>query len=276
MAEEDDSLREWHRLFGLFLADYFTDSPFDVEVESDLSVQQQFLDVIIIRRRKGNNIPPMPDGLEVLADHNLITFKSHHEALDGWAMKELVGHSVAYRKLVSRKLPKLIPEERIRLFAISARFPNKLSKEVPWQTVRDGVYDCDWGTDRVRVVVTSQLATTEPNAIMHLFSPSRELLAFGQATYRQRSEKSSHLLKKVLKNWRNEGLAMPFTMQDFMREYMKEELAELPKEKFADVLADVPIEQRLAGVSKEQLEKYLAELDAKGAKSKSKPKRKKK
>ena len=81
------TLRDWHRLFGLFLLDYFTGSPFDVEIESDLSLQQQFLDVIIVRRRIGNKIPPLPDGMEILNEHNLITFKSHHETLDSWAIQ---------------------------------------------------------------------------------------------------------------------------------------------------------------------------------------------
>ena len=77
MVDEREGLRDWHRLFGLFLTDFFTDTPFDVEIESDLSLQQQFLDVVIVRRRKGNNVPPLPDGMEILDDHNLITFKSH-------------------------------------------------------------------------------------------------------------------------------------------------------------------------------------------------------
>jgi hypothetical protein len=41
MAVERDVLREWHRLFGLLLTDFFADSPFTVEVERDLSEQQQ-------------------------------------------------------------------------------------------------------------------------------------------------------------------------------------------------------------------------------------------
>ncbi len=35
---------DWHRLFGLLLPDFFTGSPFVVEVERDLSVQRQRLD----------------------------------------------------------------------------------------------------------------------------------------------------------------------------------------------------------------------------------------
>ncbi len=120
MADERQELRDWHRLFGLLLTDYFTGSPFVVEVERDLSVQQQFLDVVVVRRGRGRFTRRLPDGLEGLVAHNLITFKSRHEALDDWAVKELVGHYVAYRKLVSPSPSDLLPEEEFRLYAVCA------------------------------------------------------------------------------------------------------------------------------------------------------------
>jgi hypothetical protein len=131
MAGEREALRDWHRLFGLLLTDFFTGSPFTVEVERDLSKQQQFLDVVIVRRGRGRFVGRLPDGLESLAAHNLITFKSHHEALDNWAMKELVGHYVAYRKLASASPSALLNEEHFRLYAVCARFPHNLSGQVP-------------------------------------------------------------------------------------------------------------------------------------------------
>ena len=88
MTVEREALRDWHRLFGLLLTDFFTGSPFAVEVERDLSVRQQLLDVAIIRRGRGRFVGRLPDGLEGLRPHNLMTFKSRHEALDAWAMKE--------------------------------------------------------------------------------------------------------------------------------------------------------------------------------------------
>src|SRR5947207_463204 len=88
VAGKQEALREWHRLFGLLLTDFFNGSPFVVEVERDLSVQQQLLDVVIVRRGRGRFAGRLPDGLEGLQAHNLITFKSHREAMDGWAMKE--------------------------------------------------------------------------------------------------------------------------------------------------------------------------------------------
>src|SRR6266446_8349095 len=101
-AKPDDreALREWHRLFGLLLTDFFTGSPFIVEIERDLSQQQQYLDVVVLRRRRGRFPDRLPAGLDGLVAYNLITFKSHGEALVAWAMKELISHYVAYRKLV--------------------------------------------------------------------------------------------------------------------------------------------------------------------------------
>src|SRR5438552_10664753 len=101
MAADPNTLRDWHRLFGLLLTDFFSGSPFTVEIERDLSQQQQLLDVVIVRRGRGRFAGELPDGLDPLAEHNLITFKSHRESLDDWAVRELLAHSVAYRKFVS-------------------------------------------------------------------------------------------------------------------------------------------------------------------------------
>lgn len=109
---------DWHRLFGLILTDHFSNSPFVGELEKDLSIQQQYLDVVIVRKIAGAMPFRLPDGFDDLADHNLISFKSHHEAFDVWAMKELMAHHVIYRKLVSPSLNDLMPEDRIRLWCL--------------------------------------------------------------------------------------------------------------------------------------------------------------
>ena len=154
-------------------------------------MQQQLLDVVIVRRGRGRFAGRLPDGLEGLRPHNLMTFKSHHEALDGWAMKELVGADVAYRKLVSPSPSELLPEDQFGLYAVAARFPHNLSGQVPWQRGQAGVYDCRWGTDTIRVVVAGELPREPHNAPLHLFSASPELVGFGGSAYRRRSEKTS-------------------------------------------------------------------------------------
>lgn len=73
-----------------------------MEVELDLSAQRQFLDVVVLRSEDGQFAGRLPHGMDSLAAHNLITFKSHHEALDDWAMKELVGPSPTANSSVRR------------------------------------------------------------------------------------------------------------------------------------------------------------------------------
>jgi hypothetical protein len=85
----------WHRLFGLTLVDFFRDMPVSVELEKDLSLKQQLLDVAIIHKNAGVLPVQLPDGFDdQLAPHNLVSFKSFHEPLDGWALNELIGHYV--------------------------------------------------------------------------------------------------------------------------------------------------------------------------------------
>jgi hypothetical protein len=293
MAVDPQALRDWHRLFGLLLTDFFTGSPFTVEVERDLSQQQQFLDVVIVRRGPGEFIGRLPDGLGDLAEHNLISFKSHREALDAWAMKELVGHYVAYRKLVSLSPSRLRPEDQFRLYAVCARFPHNLSGQVSWQERQAGVYDCVWGTDQMRVVVAGELPRQAHNAPLHLFSASPELVDFGGGAYRRRSKDTSELLRQLFEGWQKEGFSMSFTMEDFRREVAKKNFAKLTPEERHELLeslpaeerlaglpaeerlAGLPAEERLAGLSAEQIRQYLDQLIAGRPTKPRKPRRKK-
>jgi hypothetical protein len=296
MADERQPLRDWHRLFGLLLADFFTGSPFVVEVERDLSVQQQFLDVVIVRRGRGTFTERLPDGLEGLRAHNLITFKSHRETLDDWAMKELIGHYVAYRKLVSESPSELLGEDEFGLYAVTARHPDRLSSQVPWRQVQPGVYDCPWGTDTVRVVVAGELPQEPQNAPLHLFSARPAIVDFARRTYGRHSGKTSLLLSQLFEGFRGEGVAMPFTMEDFERQYIKRHFSRLtpeerqqalqtipPKERPAmlqaltpeERLAGLPTEERLAGLSAEQIQQYLDQLSRGRPSSGRKPRRKK-
>jgi hypothetical protein len=221
-----------------------------------------------------------------LRAHNLVTFKSHHEALDAWAVKELIGHSVAYRKLVSPSPSELLPEEHFGLYAVTARHPDRLSGQVPWHPVQPGVYDCQWGTDAIRVVVAGELPREAHNAPLHLFSASPELVGFGGRTYHRHSELTSRLLNQLFRGLRAEGFAMPFTMEDFNRQYAKtyfqdltpeerqEALRELSPEERQEVLQVLPAEERLAGLTAEQIQQYLDRLSGKRRASSRKLRRK--
>jgi hypothetical protein len=298
MAMDRNALRDWHRLFGLLLTDFFSGSPFIVEIERDLSQQQQFLDVVILRRGRGRFVGRLPDGLDDLAEHNLVTFKSHREALDSWAMKELIGHDVTYRKLVSPSPSELLPEDHFRLYAVCARFPHNLAGQVPWHKQQEGVYDCRWGTDVVRVIVAGELPREPHNAPLHLFSAAPELVAFGRSTYRRRSAQTSALLGQLFERFKGEGLAMSYTMEDFIRDYVNEHFKKLtpeerrealqsltpeerrevvqsltPEER-REVLQALPAEERLAGLPLEQIRHYLDQRTAGRPAKPRKPRRK--
>jgi len=286
MARERDAPRDWHRIYGLLWIDYFKGSPFLVEVERDMSQQQQYLDAVIVRRGQDRFRGQLPDGMDGLADHNLMTFKSHHEALDSWAMKELIGHYVAYRKLVSPSPSRLLPEDHFRLYAVCARFPHNLSGQVPWHERQAGVYDCQWGTDMVRVIVAGQLPREEQNAPLLLFSAAPELVEYAQGIYRQRSH-TSGVLRQILDRYQKEGIIMPYTFEDFDVDYILEHLPELPQERQREVverlppevrqklLQALPLEQRFADLSEEQIRQYLEQRTAARPATPRKPRRKK-
>jgi hypothetical protein len=195
-------MMEWHRLFGLALKDFFTDSAYHVELEKDLSLKQQFLDVVIIEQETGQMVPEPPDGLENLARHNLLTYKSIRQSLDGWALDELIEHYVNYRKQISRSGKKLLPVEDFRLYAVSTRAPEKLA----------------------------------PDQV--------------------------------------EGITMPYTWNDFYREFTKEHLDLLPAEErlkglpAEDRLKGLPAEALLQRLSAKEIEAYLKKLRQKKRKRK--------
>ena len=231
----------WHRLFGLSLVDFFRGMPVSVELEKDLSLKQQLLDVVLIRKEAGPLACRLPDGFEDLAAHNLVTFKSYQEALDGWALNELIGHYVNYRKQASPSMQDLLPETDFRLFAVSVRFPQGLARQVALAPVQPGVYEVRHFTGVLRLVVVHELPQQEHNALLHLFSARTDLLRYGAEHYRLRSEETSTLLLQLVQRYRLEVELMP------------DELAELARETIAELLKTTPLKERIKGVSADEL-----------------------
>jgi hypothetical protein len=259
----EEQLRRWHRFFGLLLVDHLADSPFTVTLEMDLSQKQQFLDVVVVRRRLGPVTRPVPDGLDDLVDHNLISFKSFREALNDWALKELTGHYVNYRKQVSPR-GRLSPEEDFRMIAVCARRPRDLFAVLPAEPLRPGVYCCRRGTDAIRVVVAAELPLEERDSLLHLFSAAPDRIQYGAKHYRPHAADVSTIVRRLFADYKVEGLPMPYTMEDFRRETARE------------ILDQLTPEQRLAGLTVEQIEAYLKRLRRKAdetPRKKRKPRR---
>jgi len=120
------------------------------------------------------------------------------------------------------------------------------------------VYDVVWGTTQVRVIVLSEIHTAAHNAVWHLFSGVQEQVAYGATQYQTQTRTTSTLLNQLFANYQVEGLDMPYTMEDFEHDYIREHL---------DVLTDEEILQRfskedlLQHFSDEQLKAYLAKRE---------------
>ena len=246
--------RPLHRLFGLSWIDFFQGTPIAVETELDLSLKQQLLDLVLIRREPGPLPRPLPDGFEELTAHNLLTFKSHQEALDGWALWELVGHFVNYRKQVSPSAQILLPEDDFRLFAVCARFPHNLAQQVALTPLRHGVYEVQGLALRIRVIVVNQLPLQEHNAMLHLFSAREELLRYGREHYRPHSPETSTLLYDLFTVY-SEDPDMSDKLKEYVRQRIDELLASLPAEELRKRLS---VEERLKGLSVEERLKGLS------------------
>ena len=234
-----------HRLFGLSWIDFFEGTGIEVRPEMDLSVKQQYVDLVVKRKGSEPMPRPLPDGFENLVAHNLVTFKSHQEALDPWALWELVCHFVNYRKQSSPSMQNLLPLTDYRLFAVSARFPQNLVQEVEMVNVRPGVYDIRGLALQIRLIVLNQLPQEEHNAMLLLFSAKEELLRYGREHYRPHSRETSSLLYKLFKAYSEEP-----NMPDQLNEFVRETIDEL--------LKTLPAEERLKGLPAEELRKRLS------------------
>jgi hypothetical protein len=201
------------------------------------------LDVVIVRHSRGRFPGRLPDGLDNLAAHNLLTFKSFQQPLDDWALHELIGHYVAYRKMVGPSADAPLPAADVRLYAVCVRYPHNLAQEVPLQEVRPGIYDCRWGTATIRVIVVRQLPQEPRNAPLHLFASDTEQIRYGRSHYCRRSERTSTVLSQLFEQYQGEGVAMPYTMEDFLNDYVASHLKTIPPEQRFKALQGLPREE---------------------------------
>jgi hypothetical protein len=259
----------WHRIFGMALTQYFAGTAWQVDVEVDLSLQQQRLDLAIVRRSHDGPQPRWPDGLGIPADYNLLTFKALQDPLDAFAVKELAAHGVNYRKYISPDLNHLLPEEHFRLFAVSMRFPRSLAERVVLQPQGPGAYDVQWGTDTIRVLVLREMPEAEQNLVWNLFSGDQERIARAfQRLQPGQLQSWSSTVNQLLTFYGLEGMPMPYTMEDLEREVQERILGKMTPEQ---LLARLTPEQRLEGLSREQIENYLKKLKPASDRTSPKP-----
>ena len=272
----------WHRLFGIALTDLFTGRPWRVELEMELALKSQRLDVLIIERLPGAAaateaaaLADLPDGLENLTAHNVLSYKSKQEPLDGWALEELIGHYVTYRKLASIQAAtgrataaaaveppaagyRLLPEADFRLYAVATRHPGKLFRQLPaparTPSAWPGVYDLGWGSRRIRLIVLNALAQHPRNAPWELFASEMDRIRYGLAHYRPHSPAAQLLRYHLATVHRLELPDMAYTLDDFKRDTYRmliDDLHELSEQERQALLGRMGVEDRLRGLAAE-------------------------
>ena len=261
--------------------DVFEGAPWRVELEQELALRSQLLDVAIIEATgeaakpgsapaqpaERNPEPPLelPDGLENLRPHNLLTYKSRHEPLDAWTLDELIGHYVNYRKLRLNPDGKRHAQHAFGLYAVATRFPTGLVRTHPLQpTAWEGVYELTWGGHRVRLIVLNAVAKEPRNAAWELFASEQDRIRQGLIHYRARHPRPSQgghweLLEHLYLIYQWEIPDMAYTMEDFLRETHELVLEDALKRRDPeDILKRYAPEDRLKGLDPAAIEAWLA------------------
>jgi hypothetical protein len=213
---------------------------------------------VILRRQDHSKEPAWPDGFGTPAEYNLLTFKALQDPLSTWTLKELAAHSVNYRKQISPNPDQLLPESDFRLLAASMRFPRPLASQVALQPSGPGAYDVVWAVDTIRILVLREMPEAEQNVVWNLFSGDRDRIATAFHSLEPRLGLWSSLLNELLSYYGLEGMAMPYTMEDFEREAADNLLRKLTP---AQRLKGLSPKQRLEGLSPEQLLSLKHEID---------------
>ena len=266
---EKTTRRDWHRLFGMFVTAHFENSPYQVEVEKDLTVKKQLIDVTVVRREAAGSFDRYPDGLENMAEHNLLSYKSLHESFTVWSLLELAGHYVNYRKQVSPSFDELIAENEFRLYGITTHEPIQLIKTFNPKKISEGVWELQWDEVCIRLIVLPQIPQGPHNDLWRLFSARPDVIEEARTHYETCYQDSEHsvLMQMLYEFYLKEKLPMTYTRKQFEEDFVLAHLKSVSPEKILrqyspeDRLRDLAPEDRLRDLAPELVLKQYSEED---------------
>ena len=232
--------------------DYLSNRGFDVELEKDLSQKRQLLDVVIVERRSGEaDISGICDGFDNLSQHNLLSYKSRQETLNAWAIEELIGHYVNYRKIFGKDQ---VEADEIRLYAVCTRRPQSILSLQGVTEANPGVYDLLVLNRKIRIIVLSEIPTEQRNAVLGFFSFNAEKVKYALDHYHWQQKDVSTVINQLLQQYSIEEIAMSYTMEQFKKDFIIAHLGELDPEVR---LKGLDPEMRLKGLDPEMRLKGL-------------------
>lgn len=211
----------------------------------------QLVDVVLIEQKRGRKPKEICDGFEHLRAHNLVTYKSMRESLNLWALQELMGHYVNYRK---KEGLRKVKAGDVGLYAICTRSSKAVSKQLSLEPCRPGIYDGNLLGEALRVIVLSEIAEESRNAIWALFSAQAEKVGWGKEHYHWHMDDWSGIMQQLWEFYDLEGVEMPYTLEQWRRDFVLDHLGDVPAE---ERVKGLPAEDRLEGLSAEEIEAYL-------------------
>ncbi len=176
---DEQGIARWHLLLGTTLNYKFGGSGTVVKSEVETTVTPQRVDFVIGNLSDYAKINQILDGLNPQADHNIVTYKSHHETLDTNAINEHIGYYVGYKKGIEKLTDKDHSKDTYHLVAVCTRYPEVLASQAgtKWSQIKTGVYKINWFID-ITVVVTSQVEMQPHNSAWLLFSHDQERVEY--------------------------------------------------------------------------------------------------
>ncbi|MCP4696441.1 MAG: hypothetical protein GY862_06295 [Gammaproteobacteria bacterium] len=157
----------------------------------------------------------------------------------------------------------LLPAEDFRLYAVTTHHPHKLGKEIKLEEVRKGFFEVRWGIRRIRIVVLNRIEEEKRNAIWTLFSSSQDKFKHGAVHYHWRRKTASTIINQLYAFYQSEGIAMPYTMDDYVRDTRREMLESVTVEEMLkmfsidEILKKCSPEERMKGLPPEEFLKGL-------------------
>jgi len=107
------------------------------------------------------------------------------------------------------------------------------------------------------ISVLSRLPLAQRNAVLAFFSFDSESVRFALENYKWNKNDGSTVINQLLEKYSLEGIAMPYTMEQFQKDYIKAHIGVLDPE---EVLSKFKTEDRLKGLRAEEvLSKFKAE-----------------
>ena len=86
------------------------------------------------------------------------------------------------------------------------------------------------------MIVAGQLPREPHNAPLHLFAASGEQVRYGADHYRRRADDTSSLIYQLFAGYQREGVPMPYTMEDFRKDFVKEHFKDLAPQEQREAL----------------------------------------